>query len=357
MKGSKILVLGMGDLGRRIALGLARSVGISEIILAGRHIHSGEAFSRMVAGCASVPVRFVTVDGLNVANLRALIENENPAVIVQCASLMSPWALFQRDDNVAQALLACGFAVQLCAQLPIITNLMQAVRDSGLNCTVVNCSYPDVTHPILNAIGLAPTIGVGNSGMILGLARAALGAHAATDRLQVFAHHAHVGAVACADRSRLKTTTPPRIFLNGAELSDLSWLFNGPAIPPDRELNALSAAHALQIIEALLPEAKPLRTSAPGPLGLPGGWPVYISDQRVELDLPAGLNHASLTAYQHLAAKSDGIERIDSCGTVHFTDDLKATLPTALKKLGDPLHPSEAPGRYILLKRALGDSA
>jgi hypothetical protein len=39
---------------------------------------------------------------------------------------------------------------------------------------VANLSLPDLTHPILERVGLAPTVGLGNVAMMLIRARAAL---------------------------------------------------------------------------------------------------------------------------------------------------------------------------------------
>lgn len=350
MPETTILILGLGDLGRRIALGLSRSTRVSHIVLASRHASTAGAQARLVGACSAISVRAATVDGLDSEALRVLIEREQPDLVVQCASLMSPWALHERSDGLAGAMRAGGFALQLPAQLPVITALMRAVRASGRLCPVVNCSFPDVTHPILAAQGLAPTIGIGNAGMILGLARAALGLP--PQRLRVLAHHAHVAAVACAERARLRAPGP-RVFVGEHEMPDPGFLFEGPPIALNRELNALSAAHALAIIDAMLPGGAPLATAAPGPLSLPGGWPIRIDDGHITLDLPQSVDQAECIAFQHTCARADGIEHIASDGTVHFTDQLKECLPAAWRHLALPLEPDAALERHLQFLQAL----
>lgn len=352
MKIAKIIVLGLGDLGRRIAIGLANKPEHIEIVLAGRNDQSGTAFARLVAGCASSPVRFELVDALDVDGMTAFILRESPSIILQCAALLSPWALFERPDPLASILRDAGFALQLSAQLPAITALMLAVRASGVDCTVINCSYPDATHPILNKLGLAPTVGVGNVGMILGLAQASLGRGETRD-LRVFAHHAHVSAVAGADKMRLGAIPPPRVFAGQEQILNDQFIFDGPAIPPTRELNALTTAHALKVVSAFLPAAEPVLTSAPGPLGLPGGWPVRISEGEITLDLPDSLQQTEMIQFQNDAAKSDGIERIAEDGTVYLTDSLQSSLPHSCRALAAPLHPNQALERYRLFRQLL----
>ncbi|WP_152681577.1 hypothetical protein [Chromobacterium subtsugae] len=350
MKQDKILILGLGDLGRRLALTLPLLNRNLSLLLASRDRGRGESFARLSSACSTTPQRFIPLDGLDADSLAALLERERPDLIVQAASLMSPWALFQRDDPQAVALRQAGFALQLPAQLPVIRNLMQAVRDSGVSCPVVNCSYPDATHPILERLGLAPTIGIGNAGMILALARRR--AADASRPLRVFAHHAHVGAVVRAEPQAARGLPPPLLYL-GDERLDAGELYRGPAIPQDQDLNALSAAHALQLIDALLPGAPELLTAAPGPRGLPGGWPVRVGQGAVALDLPAGIQPADMLPYMREAAAGDGLADIAADGTAHFTDALRAALPAPLRELADPMHPDEALPRFQLLQRHL----
>ena len=345
-----VLVLGLGDLGRRIAVGMACSSRTGSIVLAGRDCEVTRSHVRMITACTSKQVQHNTVDGLDSVALRELIERVQPRVIVQCASLLSPWNLHERTDRLAGAMRKAGFALQLSAQLPVVTALMRAVRASGIPCAVVNCSYPDVTHPVLAAQGLAPDIGIGNAGMVLGLVRAALGPQA--QPVRVLAHHAHVGPIVSATRTSLLTCVP-RVFVGEREVSNIDFLFAGQSIAMNRELNILSAAHALAIIDAMLPDARALETSAPGPLGLAGGWPVRIVNGHISLDLPKVVSQSECNAFQQIAARADGIERIDSDGTTHFTEWLREQLPADHRNLALPLHPDAALERHRQLKRAL----
>jgi len=350
MQTTKILIIGLGDLGRRLALLSAFLPASVEVVLASRMPARGEAFASLVAGCHARAVRFAPLDGTDLASVCRLLDKERPRLILQCASLMSPWALHERKDVLAQALLAAGFALQLPAQLPVVTTVMQALQRLDLDCPVVNCSYPDVTHAVLATAGLAPALGIGNAGMIQRWMRARLGNDASHRLVRVLAHHAHVGATMTGQARR--GTTAPRIFVDYDEI-DVHALPARPGVAQGRELNALSAAHAMEIISAFLPEAPTLRTSAPGPLGMPGGWPVCISDHIVTLDLPPALNRHTALRHQIEAARDDGIERIEDDGTVHFTDALQSALPLACQALGAPLHRDEVMARFAALHRTL----
>jgi KAP family P-loop domain len=56
--------------------------------------------------------------------------------------------------------------------LPLLMNVMAGVRAAGFAGLVVNCSYPDVTHPVLACP--VPTLDVGNAGMIEARVRAGI---------------------------------------------------------------------------------------------------------------------------------------------------------------------------------------
>ncbi|MDK2122718.1 Rossmann-fold NAD(P)-binding domain-containing protein [Parachitinimonas caeni] len=349
----RIAIIGLGDLGQRLALKLADHPAVGELLLLGRQTEAGSALARLVNACGDCRARFMALDALNEDAVASMLAAERPDLLVQCASLISPWLLFERHDPLAKTLLQAGFALQLPAQLAVVHRVMRACRAADFRGPVVNCSFPDATHPVLACAGLAPTVGVGNAGMILGLVRATLRDHGITWPLRLLAHHAHVGAVATANVARLAAEIPPpRLFAGDNELPP-EWAFAGPALPQTRELNSLTAAHASQVIGALLPDSATLRTAVPGPLGLPGGWPVIMGNGAITLDLPSQVSQAEALAYHQSAAVADGIARIDADGTVHLTTHLQQTVAAIAPELAEPLSLDQAFPRFLLLQDLL----
>ncbi len=349
--GHRVLIIGLGDLGRRFALALAGRAGIAELVLAGRRVDDGARFAALVAACGAATVRFEALDCLDVERTAALLRRVQPDLILQCASLVSPWA--PRSPRVAHALGAAGFAVQLPAQLPAVLAVMQAVRLAGLAIPVVNCSFPDVTHPILARLGLSPTIGIGNVGMIAALVRVALRRLGRPDdRVRVLAHHSHVTAVMTCDPARTGGTHP-RVFVDEAGTAADELAYAGPALASSHELNALSAVHGVALIGALLPDGRALATSAPGPHGLPGGWPVQIAAGRVALDLPPTLTYAAAMRDAEAAAIDDGVAAIDDDGTVHFTEAAQRAVAELAPVLAAPLAPGDCLTRVAQLRAVM----
>lgn len=352
---ARLLLIGLGDLGRRLAVALAARAEVAELIVASRRSDDGRSFAALAAACGSASVRFEPLDCLDVEAVTSLLVRYQPDLVVQCAALLSPWALGRLATPAARAMQAAGFGVQLPAQLPAVLAVMQAARAAGFRNPVVNCSFPDVTHPILARLGLAPTIGIGNAGMIASVVRSRLRqAGRPDDRVRVLAHHSHVTAAMTADRSRIAAGPHPRVFIDEAGTAADELVFAGPPLASSGELNALTAVHGVEVIRALLPGGGPLATSAPGPCGLPGGWPVRIADGRVELDLPPTWSREAALRECEAAAAGDGIARIDDDGTVCFTETARRWVEPVAPELAAPLAPGDCSRRFALLREQLG---
>ncbi|HLY95103.1 MAG TPA: hypothetical protein VKP14_09675 [Gaiellaceae bacterium] len=322
-----VLVIGPGDMGTRIAAGLAVTPHVNKLILAG-----------VPAPAAEVPARFVLTNCTDQAAVEELLASAQPDVIVQCASLLSPWALTGRTDDVALAFASAGLAVALPIQLPIIRTVMSAVRATGCTALVANLSFPDVTNVILDRLGLAPTIGLGNVTMQLLRVRRAL----PTETLvRVIGHHNQVYPVMRAELPA-DPNDRVRVFLgeDGERADQLAYL--GDLLAPGVVYNETTAVACIEVIEALLPGAPKTRISAPAPFGLPGGYPVVIENGTISLDLPPGQELDEACAWQSSIARNDGVEAIAPDGTVTFTERAREAVAKVAPWLTEPLHPDEA---------------
>lgn len=345
----KLIVFGGGDLALRVLALLPAIAALREVLLVTRTAASGEALARLFGGCLPAIVRHVALDLHDTRGMAGLLSRERPDIIFHAASVLSPWLLSERDLPLSRALQSAGFGLMLPAQLPLIRNVMRAVRDLGLACPVINASYPDATHPVLAAEGLQPTIGVGNAGMLYDTLCGQLRARQSDAQPCLFAHHAQVTPF--VRRASYAPGEAPWLFLDGQPAS-IDHFMVGP-LPSGRMLNALTASHAVAITGSLLGERGVLRTSAPGPLGLPGGWPVQVSAGRVQLDLPAGIDMEQGLAYQRRAAVGDGIAAIDTDGVVHFTPAAQASLAGHAPQLAEPLSREGGTARLVALTERL----
>jgi hypothetical protein len=255
MRETKVLVVGLGDLGSKIATGLVSSPVIHEFVIAGRAADTGLALERVACACGDCRVRFVRLDAMRSDDISQILHREAPRLVVQAASLLPPWYFRSRKDPIAHLILEAGLAAQLCAQLPVIRRLKEATKAAGYRGPVVDCSYPDVTHPILARMQLAPTAGVGNAGLIHRFVSSrlrALGMREVSHK--VLAHHSDVLPVAS---SRPRAHTPPdaapKVYVDGSLSSASADLrYRAAPVRDGDSLNIVTASHAVALIRALL---------------------------------------------------------------------------------------------------------
>ncbi len=354
--GGRILIIGVGDAGLKIADGLARSGKVDELILSDLCQERGPDIAGMLDSCYDCEVKFIELDGLQQKKVEKLFRNEKPDLVVQSASLLSPWAMHGRTDKVPKALSQAGLGIQLPAQLPILTTVMKAIREIDFNGPIANLSYPDVTHAVLDRFGLAPTIGLGNVSISHLRVRAAIRKNLIHEDvfadsfplIRLISHHHQV-----YDVMEAKTPNDPseycRVYLgeDGQRADELA--YQGYPITPGIDFNIITAAAALPVILALLPGAEPIRFSVPAPKALPGGYPVVIRDGYVELDLPENADLQEAVDFQWQIARHDGVEKVTEEGTVLFSDKAKQAVESIDPHLCEPLTLDECLPRWRLL--------
>ena len=82
----------------------------------------------------------------------------------------------------------------------------------------------------------------------------------------------------------------------------------------------MTATSAAVVFQAMVGD-KGIITHAPGPKGLPGGYPVRVNASGVELALPTGLTLEEAMHINEAGLRLDGIEHIDEKGTIFFTEE------------------------------------
>lgn len=353
---ASLLVIGAGDVGLRMATGLLQQARILRLTLADRAPERIRGQVAMLASCYDCSIELVALDGTDHRAVTGLLQKSRPDLVLQSASLFGPWSIIGRDHPAARHLCAAGIGVQLPIQLPVLTTVMRAVRDLGLDIPVANVSVPDIAHPILQCAGLAPTIGLGNVSMLHFRTRAALRARrdrrgelaAQSPLIRLIGHHHHVyGVMQCQPPE--DPTLAVRVYLGEEGRRDDAAAYEGTPFAPGPVYNVLTAAAGIPVLTALLPGADPLRFCAPAPLGLPGGYPVSISNGRVALDLPAAVSEEEAVSFNRQIGTFDGIDTIDGDGTVHFTRAAMAHGANVDPRLCEPLRPTHLEERTALL--------
>ncbi len=89
----------------------------------------------------------------------------------------------------------------------------------------------------------------------------------------------------------------------------------------------MTATSAATLFQAIISDQH-LITHAPGPHGLPGGYPVRVTAQGEEIVLPAGLSLEAARQINEAGLRLDGIEQINEQGTVFFTEEARTMYQT-----------------------------
>jgi hypothetical protein len=115
-----VLLIGPGDLGQR----LANCSEVGELVLAGRRPEGEQWLAEILSVCGSALVRSVMLDASHLDAVAHVLDRERPQLVVQNASLLSPWHLTTRETSFATATMRAGFAVQLPARLALVLTVM-----------------------------------------------------------------------------------------------------------------------------------------------------------------------------------------------------------------------------------------
>ncbi len=351
-----VMLIGLGDLGGVILELLARDERLGRIVVGSRNAERGRArcnlarLSAMAQGF-NPRIEFTAVDLDHRDSAAAAIARAGPDVILSTASRLTWWLLDLLPEAGASPIRRAGFGVWLPVHLAPTLELMEAVRVTGYAGHTLTAPFPDVVNPILQRLQLAPTCGIGNLDEIVPkirtLAAERLGCAPESVQVHLVAHH----AIWRAAFGGAEGEAPPyylRVERDGADVTHEvrahELLFTPYAITPGRATHFLTAGSALRLIRALLSKSK-VFLHAPAPYGLPGGYPVVASAEGVRPALPDELSLDDAIAINERSHPFDGIERIESDGSVVFRADAAEALRETLGYDCPRLHPTEAEAR------------
>ena len=330
---TKILILGHGVLGGAVLDFLSQSDRPYQLYLGARDQAKASLRVNLTKYAADnlgyhPEIELAAIDLMNVDATAEQIANIRPDIIFNATTLHSWWVITQLPTEAYQRLDRARGGVWAPMHIVLVRRLMQAVRQAGLQTKVVNASYPDVTNAALAAEGLSPTIGIGN------IANAVPGVRlAAADLLsclpqeldiRFFAQHYvsyRMPSTGTTDGAPYHLT----IYRDGRSIGsdELSHqaIFQGVAGRFRRVKGlagqSVTASSATAVLRALADGVDRI-VHAPGPLGLVGGYPVRITPQGVSIALPDGLSLGEAVAINEQCQRYDGIEAVESDGTVRF---------------------------------------
>jgi len=328
----KLLLIGLGDLGRNILEFLARIPEVPRIIVAdinedrGTLLVNNAVMGAMAQGF-SPHIEFVKVDLNNEEETEHLLGKVQPDFVINATTLQTWHRIRILPREMYEKLSSATLGAWLPMHLTLVYKLMKAIKRSGINTFVLNASLPDVVDAVLGKIDLAPTLGLGNIDLIVqGIKRlVSLKLNVSVNVISVYmvAHHVHwvcpreagymKGApyflkILVKDKDVTKSFNLDKLLVDAVKL-----------YPPGMEFTTVSASSGIKNVMAILKD-KGILTHVPGPNGLPGGYPVYLDGSGAKVTLPDDLALADAVKINEEAQKYDAIEKIEEDGTVVFAD-------------------------------------
>lgn len=355
------MLIGAGGLGSAILELLARDVPC-RIMACGRNVERGVARCNLarlgaMAQGFSPSIEFVSLDLHEREATAETVRRLSPDVILSTAT-MQTWWLTDLLPPRAAAIKDAPFGMWLPVHLPLAVKLMEALQMAGYRGKTLTAPFPDVVNPILGKLGLAPTCGVGNLDEIVPkirlLAAERLGTSSEALRVLLAAHH----ALEPAAFGKPVGETPPHILRIEHRGEDVTEEVGGERLllapyplPSGPPTHFLTAGSAVTLVRALLSDRE-TELHAPGPRGLPGGYPVTAGREGVTPVPIAEHTVQEAIAANERSHRFDGIDRIEEDGTAVFCPSLVERLREAIGYECERLPPDEAEARAEeLMKR------
>jgi len=331
-----ILIVGSGSLARAISYSLALLLDRPHRVIVGarsrKQLNEIIYVARAQAASAQSPVKFDSVEfDAESGDAGRLLSSLQPDVIVNCASYYFPWDWIQRPSAWTHLLRSAGLGFTLPLQAPFAIKFAKAVAAHSRPVLFINGCYPDAVNPLLRALGLPVFCGIGNIALVAASLRSSL-ALTPRQRLQVMAHHLH-----------LHTPKPgveeAQAWVDGKRCENVSSLLESQRTTSGLEVNKAIGSTAAVLLRDII-EGRTVETHAPGPLGLPGGYPVRVAGTSMELNLPADLSEGEAIAWNERIALADGV-KVLSNGNVEFGEEAKLVLSQCMPGISDGFRATE----------------
>jgi len=327
-----VIVIGTGEVGGHALEFLARTPSINRLVVI--DINEKKALEKVA--CARYgammegfypKIELEVADVFDVDRVAGIIRKANPDAILNTASLQSWWVVYQLPEKYLDPIHEACIGPWLPMHLAPSIRVMQAVKLANCPAKVVSLPFPDAVNPILKTMNLAPTVGAGNLDELVPplqfYVAQKLGVPPQAVDIYFIGHHFHNDAV-LGFRSLRGSPYYLKIIVDGRDVTDQfpaeeSFLASTQVWPEGKADSSIIASSAVKNVLAILNDSD-LRTHAPGPSGLPGGYPVRLSAHGADVVLPVDITLEEAVAINVEAQRHDGIESIAEDGTVVFTE-------------------------------------
>jgi hypothetical protein len=302
-----ILIFGTGSFAGRIAMDLAATATKPvAVAIAGRNrdrLQWLRTAGNARAAMFDRPARFFTYEvDLSVADAAAgALAAVEPQVVVQAASFQTGAVISHQGNAWTRLVAEGGLSATAVLQAPLSISVARAIKAMRPNAHFINCCFADVVNPLIAALDLPITCGVGNIAI---LSHAFSGLLAlGPGRLKMLAHYQNLSAWRQAAAAR--SGPPARVWIDGAEIDDVYRRFAAVQLTREPAIE-ISGASGVPLMLAMA-AGREWSGHVPGPRGLPGGYPVRHRAGTIELDLPPGLTRTAAITWNLRYEQDSGL--------------------------------------------------
>jgi hypothetical protein len=349
-----LIVAGSGSLAFAVLMSLAAHGDAPlRVVVVARNEAALNSFAQLAGALGCRPRAPLTVTPVpcdyRAAALTRLFSAYRPRVVLNLASLQSPWTMTPGWKRLVDLL---GYGCTLPLQAALADRVLRAAADAHPDAHLVNGCYPDLVNRLLNERGIPVAGGIGNIAIVASVLRSRIDDADAV----VLAHHAHVSAMIHGVWNGLPAPLAWRA--DGAPIPDgqIRDRLATVRLPADATLNSLTGALAAPMLRALSGRADSWRGHAPGVHGRLGGYPVRVDASGIHLALPPDVDAEHAEQMNHAYAVHDGVT-VDGARYVltRSPADAARTLGVALPSALDAWEADALDEQVALLTRLRDD--
>jgi hypothetical protein len=317
-----ILIFGTGNFAGRIAMDLAATAQEPvSVAIAGRNrdrlkwlMTAGNARAAMFGRPARFTAREVD---LSVADAAAdVIAAVTPKVVVQAASFQTGNVISNQGNAWSRLVAEGGLSATAVLQAPLSIEVARAVKAVRPRAHFVNCCFADVVNPLIAALDLPISCGVGNVAILSNAFAGTL--PPSSERLRVLAHYQNLAA--WRQPADTRSGRSARVWIGEDEVADVYARFADVQLTREPAIE-ISGASGVPLFLAMA-GGREWRGHVPGPHGLPGGYPVRLAAGIIDLDLPSGLSREAAIAWNLAYEEESGLV-VGADGRARYTGLLR----------------------------------
>ncbi len=305
---STILLTGTGAFAARILFDIAATARAPTcVVLAGRNRERLQWLNVAAGARAAIfntPVTVIAreVDLFAEDAATRLLEETKPSVVVQAASVQTSSVIAGSGNAWSRLVAEGGLSATAVFQAVLSARVAAAMTRLGRTIPLINCSFPDVVNGLIKALGHRVLCGMGNVA-ILSSVFAADRDLMERGRIKVLAHYQHLGAWRRPAETR--SGSAPRVWIDNEEVGDVFGTFAYVKLTPEPVID-ISGASGVPMILALA-EGRSWTGHVPGPYGMPGGYPVQLTDGALSLNLPPSVSQEEAVAWNARFEEESGL--------------------------------------------------